>query len=60
MKQEIESLKSVNRRILATLARLEGKMGDMAERMVTKDDLQSFESRMNKRFDAMAGKPPTA
>lgn len=54
MKREIEDIKSINRRIIATLVRLEGKVDDMAERMATKDDLAALHGEMMRRFDAFA------
>lgn len=56
VRQEIESLKTVNRRIVATLVRLEGKVDDMAERMATKDDLAQLRSEMNQRSDDLVAR----
>lgn len=44
-------VQSVNRRIISTIVRLEGKMDDMAERMATKDDIAG----LTKRIDGLSG-----
>ncbi len=56
LKAANEDIKSVNRRIIATLVRLEGKVDDMAERMATKDDLAALESKLTAQIDGLAGK----
>lgn len=47
MRQEIEQLKAVNRRIFAALLRME-------EKMATKDDLKGLEDRVYNRLDDLA------
>lgn len=47
VKNDIEDLRSVNRRIIATLVRLEGKFDDMVERMATKDHFEVLIHRMD-------------
>ena len=47
----VDDIQSVNRRIVSTIVRLEGKMDDMAERMATKDDV----SGLTKRIDGLSG-----
>ena len=54
MKHDIEQLKTdmtdvrgTNRRIVATLVRLEGKFDDMAGRMATKDDLSAIKGQLD-------------
>lgn len=42
----------INRRIIATLVRLEGKVDDLSERMATKDDM----SAVNARIDGLCGR----
>lgn len=49
---DINDIRAVNRRVIATLVRLEGKFDDMAERMVTKDEFSAVSSRI----DGLAGK----
>ena len=55
VKREIESLKADNRRIIATLVRLEGKMDDMSERMATELATKADISRVMKSVDGLAG-----
>lgn len=52
LKSENEDIRSVNRRIIATLVRLEGKVDDLAERMATKDDI----SEVYRRIDGLGRK----
>ena len=52
LKTDVEDIKSVNRRIIATLVRLEGKVDDMGERMATKDDI----GRVMNHIDGLGAK----
>ena len=52
----VDDLKTVNRRIIATLIRLEGKVDDMSERMATKDDMASLENKLMNHIDGLGSK----
>ena len=52
LKTEVTDIQTINRRIIATLVRLEGKVDDLAERMATKDNFNTLMTRM----DGFAGR----
>lgn len=56
LRQDFETLKSVTRRVAATMARLEGKIDDISGRVATKDDLLTLDSRLCARIDGLAGR----
>lgn len=49
---EVADVRAENRRIIATVVRLEGKMDDMADRMATKDDVSTVLGHV----DGLAGR----
>lgn len=50
----IESIEAVNRRIVATLVRLEGKIDDMPERITS--EISASENRMMRHMDGIDGR----
>lgn len=54
LKEQVSEVRIVNRRIIATLVRLEGKVDDLSDRMLTKEEFHSFKDSVNRRFDGFA------